>query len=122
MLSGIIKDFAEKGLTTGSLTKSFLGFSLATMTLSSMGVLGLGLSILPTIFCWGDVRPPLIGVPEAPGLLRGLMRIADLGVMSLGLSMVCALLVAEAIPPALFLGASPVAWGCGVVVVFGAGS
>ena len=51
MLSGIVKDFAEKGLTTGSLTKSFLGFSLATMTLSSMGVLGLGLSILPTIFC-----------------------------------------------------------------------
>ena len=89
---------AEKGLTTASLTKSFRGFSLATMTVSSIGAAGLGLLwILPPVaptFCCGEaMRPPWdrFGPPRGVadwdwGLRLGRMRMADRGVISRGLS------------------------------------
>lgn len=131
---------AEKGLTTASLTKSFRGFSLATMTVSSIGAAGLGLLwILPPVaptFCCGEaMRPPWdrFGPPRGVadwdwGLRLGRMRMADRGVISRGLSMVCAVREAEAMPvPTLRLPlAASADWGVccvpGVRVAVGAGS
>ena len=89
-------------------------------------MLGLGLSILLVAFCCGEVSPPVREAALPPGLLLGRMRIAERGVISLGLSIVCAVLEAEAMPLTFCLPNSPgVPWvpGTGVgVATLGAGS